>query len=202
MKPITLLLVRHGQTEWNVTGQIMGQRPVPLNETGESQAARLAEFLRSRPVQAVYTSPVVRARRTANILAAALGLEVREEPGLCEIGCGEWEGRYWSELTDDLVRQDFYLKPQEARPPGGETLREVQARAVAVVRRLCSGVEGCQLVLVSHADVLRAILAHYLALDLQMVRRIRIDHASLTALELTGDAADLLYLNYTVMGDR
>ncbi len=198
MKPTTLLLVRHGQTEWNVTGQIMGQRPVPLNARGESQAARLGEFLRGRPLQGIYTSPVIRARRTADILASTLGVEVREEPGLCEIGCGDWEGRYWSELAEDLVRHDFYLKPHEARPPGGETLKEVQARAVEVVDRLCAGVPGCRLLLVSHADVLRAILAHYLNLDLQMVRRIRIDHASLTALELSGDGADLLYLNYTV----
>jgi broad specificity phosphatase PhoE len=198
MKPTTLLLVRHGQTEWNVTGQIMGQRPVPLNQQGEAQAMRLGEFLRGRLIQGIYSSPVVRARRTADILASALGLEVREEPGLCEIGCGDWEGKYWTDLTDDLIRHDFYLKPHEARPPAGETLKEVQARAVEVVERLCAGGRGCQLVLVSHADVLRAILAHYLSLDLQMVRRIRIDHASLTALELTGDTADLLYLNYTV----
>jgi len=191
-----ILLVRHGQTDWNVTGQIMGQRPVPLNETGKSQAYRLAELLRGRSIQGIYSSPVIRARRTAEILASVLQLEVTDEQGLCEIGCGEWEGRFWNDLADDLVRQDFYVKPHEARPPGGETLRDVQARAVAAVQRVIAGAPGGQIVLVSHADVVRAILAHYLDLNLQMVRRLRIDHASVTALELNGDDADLLFLNY------
>jgi broad specificity phosphatase PhoE len=196
--PTTLLLVRHGQTDWNVSGQIMGQRPVPLNETGERQAHRLAELLRSRPIRAIYTSPVVRAQRTAEIVGSVLQVPVTAEPGLCEIGCGEWEGRYWKDLADDLVRHDFYAKPAEARPPGGETLLEVQARAVQAVERVTASAGSGQLVLVSHADVVRAILAHYLELDLQMVRRIRIDHASLTAVELNGTVADLLFLNYTV----
>lgn len=193
----TLFLVRHGETDWNLSGQIMGEQPVPLNQTGEAQARRLAEILRSRPIRALYSSPVARALQTAEILAAALRVPVRLERGLTEIGVGEWEGRYWKELADDLVRQNFYANPQEARPPGGETLVEVQARAVAAVERACAGIGTGQLLFVSHADVVRAILSYYLKLDLQTIRQIRIDHASLTALEVNGSVSELLFLNYT-----
>jgi len=193
----TLFLVRHGETDWNLSGQIMGEQPVPLNQNGEAQVKRLASFLKSRSIHALYSSPVARALQTAEILASVLQVPVTADQGLTEINVGEWEGRYWKDLTDEFARQQFYTRPEEARPPGGETLREVQARAIAVVERARALEEADQLLFVSHADVVRTILAHYLRLDLKTVRQMRIDHASLTALELNGTLADLLFLNYT-----
>lgn len=193
----TILLVRHGETDWNRSGQIMGEQPVPLNQNGEAQVKRLASFLKSRSIHVLYSSPVARALQTAEILASVLQVPVTADQGLTEINVGEWEGRYWKDLTDEFARQQFYTRPEEARPPGGETLREVQARAVVVVERARARETVDQLLFVSHADVVRAILAHYLQLDLKTVRQMRIDHASLTALELNGTLADLLFLNYT-----
>ncbi|MBM4121075.1 MAG: histidine phosphatase family protein [Nitrospira sp.] len=191
----TIVLVRHGETDWNRSGQIMGERPVPLNRQGEIQATRLASLLKRRPVGAIYSSPVARTVQTAEILAQTLHVPVRTDPGLTEIGVGQWEGRFWKDLADELVRQNFYRNPLEARPPGGETLREVQTRAVAAVERASADAAG-PLLVVSHADVVRAILAHYLRFDLQTVRQLRIDHASLTVFQLNGTTADLLCLNY------
>ncbi|MGH7229590.1 MAG: histidine phosphatase family protein [Nitrospiraceae bacterium] len=193
----TLLLVRHGETDWNRSGQIMGEQPVPMNENGEAQVKRLATFLKSRSIHALYSSPVARALQTAEILASALQVPVTADRGLTEINVGEWEGRYWKHLTDEFARQQFYARPEEARPPGGETLSEVQTRAVAAVERARTRERENRLLFVSHADVVRTILAHYLRLDLKTVRQMRIDHASLTALELNGTMADLLFLNYT-----
>ena len=198
----TLLLVRHGETEWNRTGQIMGEQPVPLNQRGEEQARRLAAVLRDRPIHAIYSSPVARAHQTAHILASTLQLHVTVDRGLTEINVGEWVGQFWKDLTDDLIRRNFYLNPQDTRPPGGETLHEVQARAVSFIQRIMAdgGLEDTetdQLVFVSHADVVRAIIAHYLRLGLHTIRQARIDHASLTALRVNGDTTDLLFLNYT-----
>lgn len=192
----TVLLVRHGETDWNRSGQIMGERPVPLNQNGRAQAQRLAAFLKARQIQALYSSPVARALQTAEILASALQLPVTTERGLTEIGVGEWEGRYWNDLTEEIARQNFYAIPEDARPPGGETLRETHRRAVAVIERASSWHGTGSLLFVSHADVVRAIVAHYLGFDLRTVRQIRIDHASLTALEINGSTADLLFLNY------
>jgi broad specificity phosphatase PhoE len=174
----------------------MGERTIPLNRLGESQAQCLAEFLSGRPIQAIYSSPAERARQTAEILASAIERSVATDPGLTEIGLGAWEGRYWNDLADDLTRRNLYASPEEARPPGGETLREVQTRAVAAIERASAQKDSGQLLFVSHADVVRAIVAHYLRFDLRSIRQVRIDHASLTALELNGSLADLLFLNY------
>jgi broad specificity phosphatase PhoE len=193
----TILLVRHGETDWNRSGQIMGEQPVPLNQNGEAQVKRLASFLKSRSIRALYSSPVARAIQTAEILASVLQVPLTADRGLTEIKVGEWEGRYWKDLTDEFARQQFYASPEEARPPGGETLSEVQIRAVAAVERARARAEADRLLIVSHADVVRAILAHYLKFDLKTVRQMRIDHASLTALELNGTQADLLFLNHT-----
>ena len=193
----TLFLVRHGETDWNRSGQIMGEQPVPMNQNGEAQVKQLATFLKSRSIHALYSSPVARALQTAEILASALQVPVTADRGLTEINVGEWEGRYWKHLTDDFARQQFYSRPEEARPPGGETLSEVQIRAVAAVERARTREGADRLLFVSHADVVRTILAHYLRLDLKTVRQLRIDHASLTALEIDGTLADLLFLNYT-----
>ncbi len=197
----TLLLVRHGETDWNRSGQIMGERPVPLNDAGEHQAQRLAAVLESHTINAIFSSPVKRAKQTADILASSAKLPVTEDRALTEIDVGEWVGRYWKDLTDDLVRRNFYSKPADTRPPGGETLHEVQTRAVGFIDRAISETTGAsqdaQLLFVSHADVVRAVLAHYLRLDLQTIRQVRIDHASLTAIELNGSLTSLLFLNYT-----
>ncbi|MDE3224443.1 MAG: histidine phosphatase family protein [Nitrospirota bacterium] len=192
----TIFLVRHGETDWNRSGQIMGEQPVPLNQQGLTQAHRLAGLLQGRPIRAIYSSPVARARQTADILASTVDAPVTLNQGLTEIGVGQWEGLYWNDVAEEIIRHDFYRKPDQARPPGGETLREVQARAVSVVERACALPSDGPLLFVSHADVLRTILAHYLRLELATIRQIRISHASLTAIEITGHLADLVCLNY------
>ncbi len=192
-----ILLVRHGETDWNRSGQIMGDQPIPLNPHGAVQAHQLAACLKGCGIQTIYSSPVARAVQTAEILASVLGARVTLLPGLSEIGVGEWAGRFWKDLADEPIKNDYYAKPREARPPGGETLAEVQDRAVAAVEEVCRNGTGGPFLFVSHADVIRSVLAHYLYLDFVGLRRARIDHASLTALRLAEGAAELLCLNYT-----
>lgn len=174
----------------------MGEQPVPLNQRGLTQAHRLAGLLQGRRIRAIYSSPVARARQTADILASTVDAPMTLNQGLTEIGVGQWEGLYWNDVAEEIIRHDFYRKPDQARPPGGETLREVQARAVSVVERACALPSDGPLLFVSHADVLRTILAHYFRLELATIRQIRIGHASLTAIEITGHLADLVCLNY------
>jgi len=191
----TILLVRHGETDWNLSGRVMGTRPVPLNQQGLTQAARLALELTALKSPALYSSPVVRARQTADILASTLRMSVIEEPGLSEIGVGEWEGRYWKEFEGDPARINYYRLPEEARPPGGESLGEVQRRAVAAVQRAARHAESQSAILVTHADVIKAIVAHYLEAPVQTMRHMRIGHASVTALAIDDSSATLLCLN-------
>ncbi len=191
----TILLVRHGETDWNRSGRIMGIRPVPLNQNGLTQAARLALQLTALTAPALYSSPVLRARQTADILSSALHVPVAEESGLIEIGIGDWEGRYWNEVEGDPARVNFYQLTEEARPPGGETLGEVQRRAVASMERIIRHIHDKTAVLVTHADVIRTIVAHYLEADLQTTRHMQIGHASVTALKIDGASGILLCLN-------
>ncbi len=215
----TLLLVRHGETDWNRSGQIMGARPIPLNQRGEVQAETLAGFLRGysaqhtkrshdddRPLPGfppigqdscyLFSSPVQRALQTARVLGEALALPVQTDSGLSEIGVGAWEGRYWNELGNDPNRLRFYSHPMEARPPGGETFHEVQSRAVAALHRALNEQSSRTVILVSHADVIRAIIAHLLCIEPQQTRPMRIDHTSLTGITLSEDLPSLLFLNY------
>lgn len=191
----TILLVRHGETDWNRDGRIMGTRPVRLNQNGITQAARLAIQLTALPAPSLYSSPLVRTRQTADILSSTLRVPVVDEPGLSEIGVGEWEGRYWNEFEGDPVRMNFYRLPEDARPPGGETLGEVQRRAITAVEHIMRRAGATSAVLVTHADVIRTIVAHYLKTDLQTMRHMQIGHASVTALNIKGSSGTLLCLN-------
>ena len=191
-----VLLIRHGETEWNRSGRVMGDQPIPLNRTGEEQARTCAGILSRTPIAAIYTSPVLRAAQTAEILRGPQEIPLHQVPGLSEIGVGNWINRYWHEFADDPAKREWYTHPDRARPSGGETLREVQQRAVAAVEQALAPVHDSPVVIVSHGDVIRAILAHYLQLDLAIIRQARIDHVAVSGLDLTGTAAQLLFLNH------
>lgn len=192
----TLLLIRHGETDWNRSGQVMGDQPIPLNRTGEEQARACAEMLAQTPIARIVTSPVLRAVQTAEIVGRLHAAPMHHAPGLSEIGVGQWINRYWKDLAEDEAKRDWYLHPERARPRGGETLREVQQRAVAAVEQALGTPQDGPYVFVSHGDVIRALLAHYLQLDLNALRQVRVDHAGVSGLEVTEAAAHLLFLNH------
>ncbi len=197
-----LLFIRHGETDWNRSGRVMGDQSIPLNRTGERQAHACAEVLSRTPITGIFTSPVLRAVQTAGILRRSQEVPIRTLPGLSEIGVGDWINRYWKDFVDDPARQNWYSQPDQARPSGGETLREIQHRAVAAVEHVIDGAQDMPYVFVSHGDVIRSILAHYLHLDLAIIRYVRIDHVSVSGLDLTGHAAQLLFLNHRPGVDR
>ena len=153
----TLHLVRHGQSEWNLTGRLQGQTDdVPLTALGVEQAAAAARTLAGRAVAAVHSSDLLRARQTAEAIAAALRLPVSLDAGLREQGYGDLEGR---PSVDVLAEAPYDFADPDAHPPSGESLREVHDR---VGRRLASYARryaGRECVLVSHGDAIRAGLA-------------------------------------------
>ncbi|HET9960959.1 MAG TPA: histidine phosphatase family protein [Nitrospiraceae bacterium] len=191
-----VLLIRHGETDWNRSGRVMGDQPIPLNPTGEQRSREVAAVLARTPLAAIVTSPVLRAKQTADILGAAAATTVHLHEGLSEIGVGVWINRYWRDFAEDPAKRDWYVKPDEARPEGGETLREVQQRAVAAIEATVRPPRQDPLVFVTHADVIRAILSHYLQLDLSVLRQARIDHVSVSGLDLSGSTPHLLFLNH------
>lgn len=174
----------------------MGNQPIPLNQTGEQQARACAEMLAHTPIAGIVTSPALRAVQTAHIVGRTHAVPVRHAPGLSEIGVGDWINRYWKDLGEDPAKRDWYAQPDRARPSGGETLREVQQRAVAAVEEALQIAKDGPYIFVSHGDVIRALLAHYLQVDLHTLRQARIDHAGVSGIEVTDAATHLLFLNH------
>ena len=173
----------------------MGDQPIPINHAGERQTRELASLLAGTKIPRIYSSPVLRAVQTAHILADRLQADTVQAPGLSEIGMGAWMNRFWRDLADDPAKRDWYSRPDDARPAGGETLREVQRRAVSVVEEILPTLGEGHALFVSHADVIRTILAHYLQMNLLSLRKMKIDHASATALEIAPQGNQLLFLN-------
>jgi broad specificity phosphatase PhoE len=165
---VELLLVRHGQTDWNLEGRYQGGVDVPLNAAGREQAEALATELSTRRIDVVYSSPLGRALDTAKAIAGRHGLEVRVDPRLQEIMLGEWEGMLVKRIAEQYPRlfQQWVEDPRLMRPPGGESIREVHDRAVAAVEEMTRRHPGSSLCLVSHKVTLMVVRTHYLGLDL------------------------------------
>ncbi|MGC8875097.1 MAG: histidine phosphatase family protein, partial [Chloroflexia bacterium] len=139
-----LYLVRHGRTEWNNAGRLQGQSDPPLNERGRQQAREAATALEGIPFQAVYSSDLRRARQTAQELVERTGLPLRFDRRLREIALGEWEGltaadiaSRWPDLWEVWARY-----PSRVRPPGGESLLELETRVRAALDEIASRHEG------------------------------------------------------------
>lgn len=193
-----LFLIRHGENEWTKEGKLAGRTPgVHLNEAGRAQAAALAERLRVQPISAIYSSPLVRCVETAQPLGEALGLPVQEEPGLLEVDYGAWRGGALKELAQKPEWKLVQVYPGGFRFPGGETLREVQSRAVAALERIRTQHAGEAVAIFAHGDVLRTSLAYYLGAPLDLFQRIRISTASVSLVAFHAFGPAILLVNDT-----
>lgn len=172
----TLRLVRHGRTEGAVDVLAGRSSAVGLSAEGRRQAERVADWLRRRlgpeGLAAVYTSPVRRARETAQPIAGAFGLDAVPADGLTEIDFGRWEGRSFDDLEGDADWSRWNRFRAGARAPGGETMAEFQARSAAEILRIRERHPAEEVVVVSHAAVLRALACHFLGLSLDLARRL------------------------------
>jgi probable phosphomutase (TIGR03848 family) len=195
----TVLLVRHGLTA--VTGPVLaGWTPgVHLDERGRAQVEALAERLRRLPVAAVVSSPLERCLETAQAIASGRdGLEVQVDDGVGECRYGEWTGLELKQLAKTPLWRAVQVHPSAVTFPGGEPLRETQARAVESVRDWNSRLGAdATYVVVSHADVIKAIVADALGLHLDLFQRITVDPASLSVIIYTELRPFVLRLNDT-----
>jgi len=193
-----LLLVRHGETP--TTGQVLpGRAPgLHLSDRGRAQAGRVAERLAGLPVDAVYSSPLERTRETAGPTAAAMGLAVKEEAGLVECDFGEWTGVALSELAGLPEWQTVQHHPSAFRFPEGESFTEMQERIVGALEVLGTAHAGGVVVCFSHADPIKAAVAHALGTHLDLFQRIVISPGSVSAISLAdGQAPAVLMVNST-----
>ena len=180
-----IYMVRHGRTDWNDDRRIMGRRPVPLNERGVSMVEHLADHLSGEGIGTVYTGTLERARQTAGILAGAWGARIVEDAGLDESSYEGWVGMRYTELEGDPEFHLYRTSPTRSRFSDGEGMKDIQERGLAVIERIRAGREG-KTALVSHSDVIKPIVAHFLGMDLDRMHRIAVANASVTLLDLVG----------------
>jgi probable phosphomutase (TIGR03848 family) len=176
-----LLLMRHAVTE-HTGARLSGWTPgVHLSEAGRQQATALAERLEPVPIDAVYASPLERCQETAAVLADAKGLKVQTLEDVGEVRYGDWTGRALKELAREPLWKLVQATPSAARFPDGESLFEMQARAVLAVERLREAHPGQTVSVCSHGDVIKAVACHYLGMHLDLFQRVVVSPASVTA---------------------
>ncbi len=181
----TLLLVRHATNDW-VGERLAGWTPgVHLNEAGQQQAFALAERLAPMPIKAIYSSPLERAWETAAPLAERLNLPVEIEPDLGEVQYGQWTGKPLKEMRETDLWPLLMMAPSLARFPEGESLSEAQARIVGALERLRRKHPDDMIMAVSHADMLKAVVAHYIGLHLDLFQRLVISPAAVSVLRFS-----------------
>lgn len=193
------ILVRHGQTEWNLVERYRGRADIALNDTGREQARRLAERLAGEPIAAVYAGPLQRTLATAEPIAAAKGLRVQPLMELIDIDFGVWQGltEAEAEARYPALYGMWLNRPGEVRFPEGESLGEVRRRAMAAVRDLARRHKGETVVLVSHKIVNKVILCAVLGLSNHAIWRIDQDNGAINRFEFEGGRWVVRSLNET-----
>ena len=195
-----ILLVRHGQTEWNREERFRGRADVPLDATGLAQASATGRRIAAEwQPRAVYASPLSRAMQTAEAIAQPFGLAVQPWPDLIDIDYGEWQGlspdqvkARWPEVLDD-----WYHALPRSHIPGGETLADLNARGMAAIRQLAAQHANQTIVLVGHTVINRVILLGVLGLGLERFWHLCQDTGAINVFETDGDDFTVVSLNDT-----
>src|SRR4029453_9097558 len=192
-----LVLVRHAVTAQ--TGPLLsGRAPgIDLSDTGVQQAENVGARLAVLPITAVYASPIERTSQTAEHIAAHHELEVIPLPGVIEADYGEWTGGKIADLAKTDLWKTVQRAPSRARFPNGESLAEMQSRMVVALEDVVARHPGELVVVVSHADPIKAAIAHYTGVHLDLFQRIVVSPASVTVFELGAHGSAMVKCNDT-----
>lgn len=159
----TILLVRHGQTEWNVEHRLQGHQDSPLTELGVRQAQWLGESLRNEPIDVIYSSTSLRAHRTAELIREIRDIDLHRSDELREINMGIWEGKTQTEVKEKFPDQFYYFwnDPEQFSVQDSETFEEVSSRAVGELTRIRDAHEGKSILLVTHTVVVKLLMTYF-----------------------------------------
>jgi len=179
---LEIVLVRHGETDWNVEEIFRGRADLELNETGVQQAELLGEYLSRDRIDFVYSSPLQRAVKTADSIAAHHTLEVNAVSNLIDFDFGEWQGLSLKEVKAgyEEIYRDWTETPEQVRIPGGECLEEVRSRAMSFVEDAVMRCGEGRIALVSHRVVCKVLICALLGIDNSHFPGIRIDTCGIT----------------------
>lgn len=180
-----ILLVRHGENEWvrkhRLAGWIEG---IHLNDVGQKQVVQTAARLSHLPLKAIYSSPLERCMETAAAIAQPHQLPITPLPAVGEVRYGDWEGEKIEELAKLPLWHVVQHYPSRLQFPAGESLRGVQSRAVDALEQLSQTHRDEMIVVCSHADLIKLVLAHYLGVHMDLFQRIVISPASVSVVHL------------------
>jgi len=191
----TFFLVRHGSCDG--LGEMMWGRTagVCLNNEGKAQAQRLGERFNGLELAAVYSSPLERALETAAAIARPAGIEIKQHQAFNEIDFGEWSGKSLAGLAGDDRWRRFNTQRSVTKIPGGESFLDVQARVVSGLEQLSEHHDEAQLVIVSHADVIKAAVGYVTATPIDLLQRIEISPCSVSTIAIDKHGPRLLGVN-------
>jgi broad specificity phosphatase PhoE len=169
----TILLARHGQSDWNEAQRWQGSADRPLTELGKRQATELAERLRGTELDAIYASDLRRARETAEVVARTKGLDVEMTPDLREVDVGSWEGLSRAEAEERFPEAYARWLQGGEGWDDGETYEQMSERVLAAIHRIAKANAGGRVLVVAHGGSIRAVHAAALGLDVHSYRRIQ-----------------------------
>jgi alpha-ribazole phosphatase len=194
---VRLIVVRHGETLYNVQSRYTGQSDIPLSALGQQQAFALGKRLAAEPLAAIAASDLQRARVTAEAIAHYHKLPVHEDADLREIAFGTWEGATYDEIVArdaDLV-QRWLADPTIYAPPGGETVIQLRDRVAPALQRWRTRWPEATILWAVHGGVIEVLLCHVLGVDLKSRWQFRHENASITEIDLNGESATVVRLN-------
>ncbi len=192
-----IILVRHGETEFNKEGVFRGRLDVELNERGREQAEAVAKALRSPPIVAVYTSPLARARSTADAIAREHGVKPTVDEAFNNIDLGEWQGVKKTQVRDREPKAWalWTTEPEHLRIPGGETLAEIRERAYTRLLDLAIRHDGERIAVVTHRSVSRVLAGAVLGMSEGYFWKFYMDNAGYSLLQHNGSGFMIVQWN-------
>jgi broad specificity phosphatase PhoE len=193
-----ILLIRHGQTDWNIEGRWQGHFDVTLNDEGRAQARTLADYLRDHPITAVYSSDLVRAHETAARVAEAHGLSVQDDPRWRELHLGVFQGLTTTEINSKYPEEMRRTREEylDYVIPTGESRRAMQKRAYAAFREIVEREAGPEIVVVSHGGTIRVLLMRLFRENADILRR-SVHNTSISTVETDGEVHRLISIAAT-----
>ena len=184
-----VILVRHGETDWNKQGRFQGQIDIQLNQTGKKQAQAASQFLKNISIQKAFSSPLSRPKETAQIiLQEHPGIEIFLKDNLKEIGHGKWEGKLESEIQSDWpdLLKTWKIFPEKVQMPAGENIKEVSTRSITGWMEICKSLKDNETALVvAHDAVNKTILCHLLGLMHSDIWMIKQGNGGVTVIDLS-----------------
>lgn len=193
-----LYLIRHGETDANKTGVLMGSTDIPLNETGRQQAELLRDRINALEVDSIFASPLTRAVETASVVFGEQ-VPIITDSSLQEFHFGDWEGMHFSEIAQQYpdIWQLWLTDWEQTHIPGGEAFAAFKHRVISVVEEIVRYNVGKRVAVVSHGGCIRSLLAHFFCESVSKgYWKFKVDNATLTEIEFMGELPIMIRFNY------